>query len=125
MVGATLQQPFNHATALRDLEHIVGTLDQQPTDPARLDELVTIDQALLARLIRHGPAEEADPVLTMPVWLRVQLRFATREGTAPHPMTRCPRYAAPTGAGPLAESQVDVPQGRTGRSASRLRAPGS
>ncbi len=97
-LGASLDEPFNRRATIRDLEHIVGTLDQQPTDPARLDELVTIGQALLARLIRHGPAEEADPVLTMPVWLRVQLRFAAREGTAPHPMTRCPRYAAPSGA---------------------------
>ncbi len=65
--GATLADPFDWRATIRDLEYVVGALDQQSADddvpdPADVAELVVIGQALVGRLIRRGcPAEEVPP----------------------------------------------------------------
>ncbi len=64
--GATLAEPFDWRATIRDLEYVVGALDQQSAadvvpDPADVAELVVIGQALVARLIRRGPADEVLP----------------------------------------------------------------
>ena len=64
--GASLDEPFDWRATIRELEYVVGALDTRLASndaphPADVNGLVAIGQALLARLIRHGPAEEETP----------------------------------------------------------------
>lgn len=50
--GESLGQPYDYAAAIGDMERIVAALNE-----VRLDELVAVGQAVLARLLRHRDAE--------------------------------------------------------------------